>query len=262
MTLARRREWFRWAGFGLSLLLCTAAFVSAAVLPNRQSDVMETAKGTLRLTPLYHGSVMLEFGGKVIYVDPWSQADFTGLPQADMIVISHTHADHMDPAQIKALKKDSTIIVTSEAVNDTLNGCCGEVETIRNGEKKTIRDIEIEGVAMYNLVFGPAPGKPWHHKGIGNGYVVNFGGTLVYFSGDTECTPEMKALKNIAVAFVAMNPPRTMPVAEAAACVKEFRPRIVYPYHYRGQNTAEFADLLKGTPGVEVRLRKLEGEAQ
>jgi len=243
-------------------LLSTAAFVSAAVLPNRQTDVIETAKGPLRITPLYHGSVMLEFNGKILHVDPWSQADFTGLPQADMIVITHTHADHMDPAQIKALKKDSTIIVTSQAVNDTLNGCCGEVETIRNGEKKTVRDIEFEAVAMYNLVFGPAPGKPWHHKGIGNGYVLNFGGTRVYFSGDTECVPEMKALKDISVAFVAMNPPRTMPVAEAAACVKEFRPKIVYPYHYRGQNTQEFADLLKGTSGVEVRLRKLEGEGQ
>src|SRR5512135_2615216 len=80
-------------------LFLTAAFLSAAVLPNRQTDVVETAKGTLRITPLYHGSVLLEFNGKIIYVVPWSQADFTGLPQADMIVISHTHADHMDPAQ-------------------------------------------------------------------------------------------------------------------------------------------------------------------
>jgi len=113
---------------------------------------------------------------------------------------------------------------------------------------------------MYNLTFGPSPGKPWHHKGIGNGYVLSFGDTRVYFSGDTECIPEMKALKNISIAFVAMNPPRTMPTAEAAACVEAFKPRIVYPYHYRGQNTREFADAVSGTPGIEVRLRKLEGE--
>nr|ASY01951.1 metal-dependent hydrolase [uncultured bacterium] len=239
---------------------CAATFTTfGAVAPNKQTDEVQTSKGPLRITPLYHGSVMLEFGGKIIHVDPWGQADYAGLPQADMILISHTHADHMDPALLKTLRKDSTVIVTSEAVNDTLNGCCGVPETIRNGEKKTFMDVEIEAVPMYNLVFGPTPEKPWHHKGIGNGYILSFGTTHVYFSGDTECTPEMKALKNVSIAFVAMNPPRTMPTAEAAACVKEFHPQIVYPYHYRGQNTQEFADGLKGT-GIEVRLRKLEGE--
>ena len=112
---------------------------------------------------------------------------------------------------------------------------------------------------MYNLVFGPAPGKPYHHKGIGNGYVLTFGDKRVYISGDTECVPEIKALKNIDIAFLSMNPPRTMPPAEAAACAKAFRPKIVYPYHYRGQKTQEFADALKDT-GIEVRQRKLEGE--
>jgi L-ascorbate metabolism protein UlaG (beta-lactamase superfamily) len=239
------------------LLIPAAAF--AAAVPNRQTDLVETTQGALKITPLYHGSVMLDFGGKIIHVDPWSQADYAGVPQADMILITHTHADHMDPAMIKTLKKASTVIVTAPAVADTLNGAAGEVETIGNGEKKTFSGIEIEAVAMYNLVFGPSPGKPFHHKGIGNGYVLRFGDTRVYFSGDTECVPEMKALGDISVAFVAMNPPRTMPPAEAAACVKEFRPKIVYPYHYRGQNTQEFADGLKNT-GIEVRLRKLEGE--
>jgi L-ascorbate metabolism protein UlaG (beta-lactamase superfamily) len=240
------------------LLSLPAAF--GAIAPNRQADIVQTSKGPLKMTPIYHGSVMLEFGGKIIHVDPWSQADYSGLPQADLILISHAHADHMDPPLIKTLRKESTIVVTSPAIHDTLNGVAGEVEIMSNGEKKTFLGIEIEAVPMYNLVFGSGPGKPYHHKGIGNGYVLNFGDTRVYFSGDTECIPEMKALKNISVAFLAMNPPRTMPPAEAAACVKEFRPKIAYPYHYRGQNTQEFADALKNTPGVEVRLRKLEGE--
>ena len=242
------------------LVLFAEVAASGAAAPNRQSDTVETSKGLLKITPLYHGSVMVEFAGKVIHIDPWSQADYTGIPQADMILITHTHADHMDPAILKTLRKDSTVVVTSEAVNDTLNGCCGNPETLRNGEKKTFLDIEIEAVPMYNLTFGPSPGKPWHHKGIGNGYVLSFGDTRVYFSGDTECIPEMKALKNISIAFVTMNPPRTMPTAEAAVCVQAFKPKIVYPYHYRGQNTREFADAVKSTPGIEVRLRKLEGE--
>jgi L-ascorbate metabolism protein UlaG (beta-lactamase superfamily) len=255
----------RQKGPGMAIVLCGLFFINqvaalAAAPPNRQTDLVETSQGALKITPLFHGSVMLEFGGKIIHIDPWSQADYAGVPQADMILITHTHADHMDPAMIKLLKKESTVIVTAPAVADTLNGSAGLIETISNGEKKTYLGIEIEAIPMYNLVLGPAPGKPYHHKGIGNGYVLGFGATRVYFSGDTECVPEMKALPNISVAFVAMNPPRTMPTAEAAACVKEFRPKIVYPYHYRGQNTREFADALKSTPGIEVRLRKLEGE--
>lgn len=244
----------------ITLFALTAAVVWGAATPNRQTDVVETSRGPLKITPLYHGSVMLEFGGKIIHVDPWSQADYTGIPLADMILITHTHADHMDPAIIKKLRKEGTILVAPPAVTDTLNGTVGDTDAISNGEKKTFLGIEIEAVPMYNLALGSAPGKPYHHKGIGNGYVLTFGDTRVYFSGDTECTPEMKALKNISIAFVAMNPPRTMPPAEAAACVEAFRPRIVYPYHYRGQKTEEFADALKNTPGVEVRLRKLEDE--
>ncbi len=242
----------------LFALTLTLAF--AAATPSKQADVVETSKGPLKITPLYHGSVMLEFGGKVIHIDPWGQADYTGIPQADMILITHSHADHMDPAILKTLRKEATILVAPPAVTDTLNGTVGDTDAISNGEKKTFLGIEIEAVPMYNLMLGSGPGKPFHHKGIGNGYILSFGDTRVYFSGDTECVPEMKALKNISVAFLAMNPPRTMPTAEAAACVQAFRPKVVYPYHYRGQNTEEFAKALKNTPGVEVRLRKLEGE--
>jgi L-ascorbate metabolism protein UlaG (beta-lactamase superfamily) len=229
---------------------------------NRQADVVKTSKGDLRITPLYHGSVMLEFGGKVIHVDPWSQGDYTGLPPADLIVITHTHADHLDRTMVDKLHKPETIIVGPPAVIDTLNcaPACGIVEAVSDSERKTVMGIDFDGVPMYNLVQGSAPGKPYHHKGIGSGYILNFGDTRIYFSGDTECTPEMKALKNITVAFIAMNPPRTSSTTEAAACAAAFKPKIVYPYHYRGSKTQEFADALKSSPGIEVRLRNLEGE--
>jgi L-ascorbate metabolism protein UlaG (beta-lactamase superfamily) len=243
-------------------LLAISALLHAAT-SNRQADVVKTSAGELRVTPLYHGSVMLEFGGKVIHIDPWSQGDYTGLPQADLIVITHTHVDHLDRAMIDKLKKPETIVVGPPAVIDTLN-CfpdCGHAVTITDSQKKTVMGIEIEGVPMYNLVQGSAPGMPYHHKGIGSGYIFNFGDTRVYLSGDTECTPEMKALKNITVAFVSMNPPRTQSPVEAAACVQFFKPKIVYPYHYRGSKPEEFADALKNVKGIEVRLRKLEGES-
>ena len=229
---------------------------------NHQADVIQTSRGELRITPIYHGSVMLEFGGKVIHVDPWSKGDFTGFPPADLIVVTHTHADHLDRTMIDKLKKPETIIVGPPAVIDTLNCApsCGTVEAISDSEKRTVMGIEFEGVPMYNVVFGSEPGKPYHHKGVGSGYILNFGDTRVYFSGDTECTPEMKALKNITVAFLAMNPPRTETPLEAAECAKAFKPKIVYPYHYRGSKPEDFAEALKNTPGVEVRIRKLEGE--
>jgi len=243
---------------GFLLVQVSTAF--GAATPNKQTDLVQTSKGPLRITPLFHGSVMLEYDGKIIHIDPWSQADYTGIPQADFILITHTHADHMDAAMINKLKKPGTLILSSPAVEDTLNGACGIVESMANGERKTLLGIDIEAVPMYNLVRGSEPGNPFHHKGIGNGYVLTFGDTRVYISGDTEFIPEMRSLQNIAVAFICMNPPRTMPTAEAADAVKAFRPRIVYPYHYRGQNPQDFADALKATPGVEVRIRKLEGE--
>src|SRR5262249_26384984 len=133
-------------------------------------------------------------------------------------IINSSYADQS--LELNKLKKSSTTIVAPPAVADTLNGAVGIVTTISNGEKKTFLGIEIEAVPMYNLVQWSEPGNPFHHKGIGNGYVLNFGDTRVYISGDTEGIPEMKALKNITVAFVCMNPPRTMSTLEAAEAVK------------------------------------------
>jgi len=246
----------------LAVSLLTLSEQLRGATSNRQADMIQTSRGQLRLTPLYHGSVMLEFGGKIIHVDPWSQGDYTDIPPADLIVVTHTHRDHLDPVMIDKLKKPGTIIVGPPAVIDTLNcaPACGQAETISDAEKKTVMGIAFEGVPMYNIVQGSAPGMPFHHKGIGSGYILNFGDTRIYFSGDTECTAEMKGLKNISVAFLAMNPPRTESTIEAAECAKAFKPKIVYPYHYRGSKIEEFADALKNTPGIEVRLRKLEGE--
>ena len=116
-----------------------------------------------------------------------------------------------------------------------------------------VAGISIEAVPMYNLQRGPAAGQLFHTKGRGNGYIVTLGGKRVYFAGDTECTAEMKALKDIDVAFIPMNLPYTMPPSEAAACVKAFKPKIAIPYHYQGQKPEEFQAALKGS-GIEVRL--------
>ncbi len=215
------------------------------------SDVIKTSSGDLKITPINHATLYLEQGGKVIAVDPTGQGDYSDLPKADLILITDIHGDHMDRASIDKIKKPSTIVVAPPAVAKTIT----EAQTVSNGEKKTIAGIEIEAVPMYNLTRGPAAGQLFHDKGRGNGYILTLGGKRVYLSGDTEVTTEMKALKNIDVAFLCMNLPYTMTPQEAAEAVKAFKPKIVYPYHYKGQDTEQFAAALKGTPGVEVRLR-------
>jgi L-ascorbate metabolism protein UlaG (beta-lactamase superfamily) len=217
-----------------------------------QPDVVPTAKGPLKITPIKHASLMLEFDDTVIHIDPWSQGDYTGLPKADLILITDIHGDHMDPAKVKEIKKDNTVIVAPAAVAKTVTGAA----IIGNGESKTIEGIQIEAVAMYNLVRGPSQGKLFHDKGRGNGYILTLGGKRIYISGDTECIPEMKSLRNIDVAFVCMNLPYTMTPDEAADCVKAFKPKIVYPYHYRDSDLNVFSNALKSEKGIEVRLGK------
>ena len=233
-------------------LLISLALASPASAQTGASDVVKTSGGDLRITPIAHASLMLEFGGKVIHVDPAGPADFSGFPKADLILITDIHGDHQDRAKIDLLKKGGTVVVAPAAVAKTIT----EAQTINNGEKKTVAGISIETVPMYNLKRGPESGGLFHDKGRGNGYILTFGDKRLYISGDTECTPEMKALKNIDVAFLCMNLPYTMPPSEAAECARAFQPKIVYPYHFRGQNIQEFADALQSTPGVAVRSRK------
>jgi len=233
-----------------------------------QSDVIQTSQGDLRITPIYHASLMLQFGGKVIYVDPVNQGDYAGKPKADLIFLTHNHPDHYNRARLDTLQTEKTITVAPECL--TVARLVPEGQTVYVGEKKSIAGIEVEAVSMYNLTRGPEPGKFFHPKtsgrnvtgyecddgAPGNGYVLMMGGKRLYVSGDTECIPEMKALQNIDVAFVSMNLPYTMSPGEAAACVNSFEPKIVYPYHYGQSDLQEFASAVQGTAGIEVRLRK------
>ncbi|HKR01525.1 MAG TPA: MBL fold metallo-hydrolase, partial [Pyrinomonadaceae bacterium] len=156
---------------------------------------------------------------------------------------------HLDPAAISSIRKAGAPVVAPAAAAPKIEN----PTVLANGESKTVAGVSIEAVPMYNLQRGPEPGQFFHTKGRGNGYILSLGGKRVYIAGDTECTPEMRALKNIDVAFIPMNLPYTMPPSEAAECVKAFKPKVVYPYHYRGQNTEEFKTALSGEK-IEVRL--------
>ena len=225
---------------------CAAALALAAVPP----DTIPASGGSITIQPINHATLQITHGGHVIDVDPVGQADFGGLPAPDIIFVTDIHPDHLDPAAVAKRRKAATKIVAPAAAAAKLEGAI----VMKNGESREVDGVRVEAVPMYNLQRGPSPGQLFHDKGRGNGYVVTLGGKRIYVAGDTECIPEMKALKDIDVAFVPMNLPYTMTPSEAAECVKAFKPGIVYPYHYRGQNLEEFSSALKGS-GIDVRIR-------
>jgi L-ascorbate metabolism protein UlaG (beta-lactamase superfamily) len=227
--------------FAISVLLSSAALFAA--------EEFTTTAGKVEITPIMHASLMMKAGGKIIYVDP-AQGKYDGLPQADYIFITDIHGDHLAPAVVDKLKNSSTVIVAPKAVAEKLPGC----QVMANGDTKTIGDMKVEAIPMYNLK-AAANGTIYHVKGRGNGYVITIGGKRFYFAGDTEGIPEMRALKSIDVAFIPMNLPFTMTPGDAADAVKAFHPAVVYPYHFRGQDTKIFAKALEGT-GIDVRLRE------
>jgi L-ascorbate metabolism protein UlaG (beta-lactamase superfamily) len=227
---------------------------------SRATDTFPTAKGELKVTPIYHATTLLEIAGQAVYLDPFSKGDFTGLPKADFVLITDIHGDHMDPKALDLVSKPETRIVAPPAVAKELKGRANMI-VLENGKKQSLGLFEVEAVPMYNLERGPEKGKLFHDKGRGNGYVLTFGDKRFYFSGDTECIPEMKALASIDVAFVCMNLPYTMPPKEAAVCVNAFKPKVLFPYHYGvpggpASNLDELKSALDPAAGVDVRVRK------
>lgn len=219
-----------------------------------ETDVIQTSAGDLEITFLGHGSLMFTFGEKVIHVDPFSRvADYSTLPKADLILITHEHRDHLDSEALDSILTGSTDIVLTELCDQQIEG--GIV--MRNGDMSVVGGLSIEAVPAYNLLHTRESGDPFHPCGDGNGYVITFGATRVYVAGDSENTPEMMRLEGIDIAFLPMNLPYTMTpkmVAEAAITMK---PRILYPYHFGSTDTSELVELLKDQPEIEVRIRNL-----
>ncbi|MCX7847566.1 MAG: MBL fold metallo-hydrolase [bacterium] len=217
------------------------------------SDDITTSVGVVRISFLGHGTLMLTHGQTVIHVDPFGQvADYASLPKADLILITHEHFDHLDLAAIKKIRTDKTAIIAPPICASSLP----EAILLRNGEHTTKAGIVIHAVPAYNIKHERAPGKPFHPRGVGNGYILTFGDTRLYIAGDTENTPEMKALTNITVAFLPMNLPYTMTPEMVADAARAFKPKILYPYHYGDTDPTRLTKLLKDT-GIEVRIRPM-----
>jgi L-ascorbate metabolism protein UlaG (beta-lactamase superfamily) len=230
----------------LAVGISATSAMTAAPVP---VQVFQTSAGPVEITPIYHASAMIKAGGDTIYIDPARPGNISGLRPANLILITDIHRDHMDTAYIAALSDQNTEIIAPAAVQETVTGA----KVLSNGESMQWHDWRITAVPMYNIRHLMPNGQPYHPKGRGNGYVLTYGGKNFYFAGDTEGTPEMRALRDIDVAFVPMNLPYTMSPEEAAAAVRAFEPKIAIPYHYRGQDLQRFADALRGS-GIEVRL--------
>jgi L-ascorbate metabolism protein UlaG (beta-lactamase superfamily) len=218
-------------------------------------DTFPPAPLELSITFLGHATLVLTYGKTVIHVDPVREfADYTSLPKADIILVTHEHSDHLDAAAIVAIRTAATTIVASRACAEALPGAV----VLHNGDSRAINGIRIEAVPAYNIKHMRAPGSPFHPKGAGNGYILTLGERKVYIAGDTENTPEMKGLRGIDIAFLPMNLPYTMTPEMVADAALAFRPRVLYPYHQGDTDTAKLPGLLASAKDVEVRIRPMK----
>lgn len=231
----------------------TALVYEAAAQPALTGDRISTNDGDLIVHPVNHATLVLGWNKHVIYVDPvGGESRFAGLPPPDLILITDIHGDHLDAATLGAVRGDARIIAPPAVVQQLPVEMRTKATTLANGGKTSVAEITIEAVPAYNTT---SDRLKFHSKGRGNGYVLSLGGKRVYISGDTEDIPEMRALRNIDVAFLCMNLPYTMTAEQAASAVREFRPAIVYPYHSRGTDLEKFKALVGKDVGVEVRIR-------
>ncbi len=235
-------------------IAAVSLFPAATSAQRAAADEIKTDKGPLLIQPIQHGTVVFTWNNKTIYIDPYGGGKaFTGIAAPDMIVITDIHGDHMNVETLQSIETSKAIMVVPKAVADQLpEALKKQLVIIANDEKKSSLGIDIKAIPMYNL---PETAESRHPKGRGNGYILTFGGKNIYISGDTEDIPEMRALKNIDIAFVCMNGP-TMDINQASSAVLDFKPEIVYPFHHRGSDIEAFQKLVNaGNAASEVRLR-------
>ncbi|MDC0933202.1 MBL fold metallo-hydrolase [Arcobacteraceae bacterium] len=238
--------------------------VSFLFLSLSHADSFKTMKGNLEITPINHASTSLSWNKLNILLDPVGSINrYKNAKSIDLILLTDIHGDHLSPKTINSLVSSKTKIIAPQAVIDKLPKNLQKITTrLDNGKSiNSIMGLKVEAIAMYNL---PESEHAKHTKGRGNGYVLTFADKRVYFSGDTADVPEMRALKNIDIAFIAMNLPYTMSIYDAANGVNAFKPNIVYPYHYRGKKDGkkvfsdikEFKNILnKMDKNIQVELR-------
>ena len=240
----------------ISMTVLLIAVAAGAGQKPAADDHIATDAGPLAIHAVEHATFVMSWSGKTIAVDPVGGAPaFTDYPNADLILITDIHGDHLSVETVAALSGPLTTIVGPAAVAEKFpDADRARISVLGNGESMEWEDVVVEAVAMYNITAGR---EKFHVKGRGNGYLLKVGGKKIYIAGDTEDIPEMRALEDIDAAFVCMNLPYTMEVEAAADAVLDFRPKIVYPYHYRGKggmsDLEAFSAIVAKDPDIEVR---------
>ncbi|MBN2346459.1 MAG: MBL fold metallo-hydrolase [Candidatus Aminicenantes bacterium] len=235
-------------------MIFLAAALTLAAGNDFETDVFKIASGDLRITFIGHASLLFQYAGKAIYVDPdGRRADFALMPKADLVIVTHQHGDHFDPQAIAALRHESTRLFLTDLCRPLPAGA----RTLKNGDRAEFAGVAIEAVPAYNLVHLRPDGTPYHPRGQGNGYVLTFPGLRVYLAGDTENIPEMAELQDIDVAFLPMNVPYTMTPEMTAKAARTIRPRVLYPYHFSESDPQRLVELLRDEPAIEVRVRRM-----
>jgi L-ascorbate metabolism protein UlaG (beta-lactamase superfamily) len=230
------------------LLIVFVFFVSFVFSTRTSADVFPAKGGDVTLTPFAHSSVQIEHAGKVLQVDPWSVADLSAAKPADLILITDDPGHHLDVKAIATLRKPGApVVIAGNGLKRVPDGI-----VMRNGDRREVAGVLVEAIPAYDLT----PGEPYHPKGEANAYIVTIGGLRVYFAGVTECVPEIKALKGIDIAFFPLNLPlKRMEPDAAIACIRSFRPRVVYPYHYDQDWVTRVG---RGEPGGPPTTRGLQ----
>ncbi|MDO8897260.1 MAG: MBL fold metallo-hydrolase [Bacteroidales bacterium] len=218
-------------------------------------DFFETSAGKLEIHHVGHSSLMFSFDGQIVHIDPYSRvSDYSQLPKADLILITHQHRDHLDTAAINKIHQENTQYIVAPICLETVS-FEGEVTVIGNGESTYFGSLKIEAVPAYNIVNKRDNGIPYHPKGEGNGYILTVGDKRIYVAGDTENIPEMSDFGKIDIAFLPMNLPFTMSPEMTAEAAKAVQPAVLFPYHYGKTDTNEIIQLLKNSPEIEIRIR-------
>ena len=238
------------------ILLCILGVFPLAAQP----DAISTDDGEVTVTPILHATMVMEWKDLTIYIDPYGGSDrFADFDRPDIVVITHAHGDHLNKETLTGLDLSASTLVAPQSVIDDLGDISFQnVLGLDNGSDWDFRGVNIEAVPMYNL---PDDETSRHKKGWGNGYVISIGNKRFYISGDTEDIPEMRNLENIDYAFVCMNLPYTMDINAAADAVLDFKPAVVYPFHFRGgdgnfSDVEAFKKLVnEGDSKIEVRIR-------
>ncbi len=241
----------------LLLLIINLSFV-IPMENNFTKDVFDAGDGKLSISFIGHGTLMFEYNNMVIHIDPtMNETDYAKMPDADLILITHHHGDHLDETAINLILKEDCPVVMTQSCIDQLEDFKGAV-TMNNGDQKTIKGISIEAIPAYNIEHKRSNGQPFHPKGEGNAYVLSIGNLKVLIGGDTENTSEIKALKDIDIAFLPMNLPYTMTPGMVADAARAMQPRFLYPYHFGQTDPEELVRLLQDEQNIEVRIRDLQ----